>query len=135
MKRKRSAALSLAGPRWDAAMAAVFSVLLFFAMHVSAEPFSVGMAFIALALCVGRTPWRLARERFCVPVVGFLVFIVLYGIPLWRHCGSGVQLDSSGLCHLGFSAVSGGAAPCSGIAVGVCGGVRNCKPALYQLLL
>ena len=80
MKRKRSAALSLAGPRWDAAMAAVFSVLLFFAMHVSAEPFSVGMAFIALALCVGRTPWRLARERFCVPVVGFLVFIVLYGI-------------------------------------------------------
>ena len=80
MKRRRStAALSLAGPRWDALMVVLFSIFLFFAMHLWTERASVWFAFIALALCIGRTPWRLARERFCVPVIGFLAFMVLYG--------------------------------------------------------
>ncbi len=80
MKRRRStAALSLTGPRWDALMVVLFSIFLFFAMHLWTERASVWFAFIALALCIGRTPWRLARERFCVPVIGFLAFMVLYG--------------------------------------------------------
>lgn len=80
MKRKRSAAaLSLSGPRWDVLTVALFSIFLFFAMHLWTERASVWFAFIALALCIGRTPWRLARERFCVPVIGFLAFMVVYG--------------------------------------------------------
>lgn len=80
MKRKTYAALSLTGPRWDAACVVLFSLLLFFFMHVWTEPFSVGAAFVALALCLGRTPWRLGRERFCVPLLGFLAFALLYGL-------------------------------------------------------
>lgn len=80
MKRKRSAAaLSLSGPRWDVLTVALFSIFLFFAMHLWTERASVWFAFIALVLCIGRTPWRLARERFCVPVIGFLAFMVVYG--------------------------------------------------------
>lgn len=79
MKRKRSAALAWTGPQRDAAVAVLFSVFLFVSMHVWSEQYAVGAAFVALALCIGRTPWRLARERFCIPVIGFLAFMVLYG--------------------------------------------------------
>lgn len=80
MKRKRSAALSLMGPRLDAAVAALFSVLLFFAMNLWVEWFAVAAAFLCLALCLGRTPWRLGRERLCVPVLCFWVFMLLSGL-------------------------------------------------------
>ena len=79
-RRKSAAALSLSGPRWDAATVVLFSIFLFFAMHLWTERASVWLTFIALALCIGRTPWRLARERFCVPVIGFLAFMVVYGL-------------------------------------------------------
>lgn len=80
MKRRRSvAALSLSGPRWDVLTVVLFSIFLFFAMHLWTEQASVWFAFIALVLCIGRTPWRLARERFCVPVIGFLAFMAVYG--------------------------------------------------------
>lgn len=78
MKRRRSAA-ALSGPRRDVLTVVLFSIFLFFAMHLWTERVSVWFAFIALALCIGRTPWRLAQERFCVPVIGFLAFMVLYG--------------------------------------------------------
>lgn len=80
MKRKRSApALPLSGPKWDALAVVLFSIALFFVMHVWSERGAVWFAFLALAVCIGRTPWRLARERFCVPVIGFLAFAALYG--------------------------------------------------------
>lgn len=79
MRQKRAAALSSAGPRWDKAVTVLFSVFLLFLMHLSTEPFSVAAAFAALALCIGRAPWRLGRERFCVPVLGLLAFMALYG--------------------------------------------------------
>ena len=80
MKRTKSAAaLSLSGPRWDMLTVGLFSIFLFFAMHLWTERASVWFAFIALALCIGRTPLRLARERFCLPVIGFLAFMVVYG--------------------------------------------------------
>lgn len=78
MKYQKSAA-ALSGPRWDALAVTLFTVCLFFSMHLWAEGASVCMAFAALAVCIGRTPWRLARERFCVPVLGFLAFMVVYG--------------------------------------------------------
>lgn len=80
MKRKRSAAaLSLSGPRWDMLAVGLFCILLFFVMHLWIERAAVWAAFIALAVCIGRTPWRLGRERFCVPIIGFLAFMVVYG--------------------------------------------------------
>lgn len=80
MKRKRSAAtLSLSGSRWDVLAVALFCIFLFLIMHLWIERAAVWAAFIALAVCVGRTPWRLARERFCVPVIGFLAFMAVYG--------------------------------------------------------
>lgn len=84
MKRKRSAALSLTGPRLDAAVAALFAILLFFAMNMWVEWFAVAAAFLCLALCLGRPPWRLGRERFCVPVLAFWVFIVISGLQAVR---------------------------------------------------
>lgn len=80
MKRKSVSSLSLTGPRWDTAAVLFFGVLLFLSMHVWTEPYAVGLAFLALVLTVGRTPWRLARERFCVPALGFVAYVVLYGI-------------------------------------------------------
>ncbi len=81
MKRTKSAAaLSLSGPRWDMLTVGLFSIFLFFAMHLWTERASVWFASIALALCIGRTPLRLARERFCLPVIGFLAFMVVYGL-------------------------------------------------------
>lgn len=81
LKRKKSAITLLRpDPRWDALAVVLFSVLLFFAMHLWTEWAAVWFAGIALVLCIGRTPWRLARERFCVPVLGFLAFMVVYGL-------------------------------------------------------
>lgn len=80
MKRKKSAVLSLSGPRWDTAAVILFSIFLFFSMNLWTEPAAVGFAFIALALVLGRTPWRLARERFGVAVLGFLGFMLMNGL-------------------------------------------------------
>lgn len=79
MRRKRDFAGALSGPRRDVLAVVLFSIFLFFIMHLWTERASVWVAFIALALCVGRTPWRLGRERFCVPVIGFLAFMAVYG--------------------------------------------------------
>lgn len=80
MKRKRSAAaLSLSGSRWDVLAVALFCIFLFLIMHLWIERAAVWAAFIALAVCIGRTPWRLGRERFCVPIIGFLAFMAVYG--------------------------------------------------------
>lgn len=89
MKRKNNWGMALTGPRWDAAAAVFFSVLLFLCMHVWMESYAVGMAVLALVLSLGRTPWRLARERFCVPALGFLAYVVLYGISaVWSPFGA-----------------------------------------------
>lgn len=89
MKRKNNWGMALTGPRWDAAAAVFFSILLFLCMHAWTEPFAVGMAVLALVLTLGRTPWRLARERFCVPALGFLAYVVLYGISaVWSPFGA-----------------------------------------------
>lgn len=87
MKHKKYS-MTLAGPRWDALTVILFAVFLFFAMHILTERASVWFAFIALAVCVGRTPWRLGRQRFCVPVLGFLAFMVVYGLSaVWSPFG------------------------------------------------
>lgn len=97
MKRKSSLSLSLSGPRWDMAAAVFFFILLFLCMHVWTEPFAVGMAVLALVLCMGRTPWRLARERFCVPALGFLAYVVLYGISaVYSPFGASAPRDFRG---------------------------------------
>lgn len=80
MKRKKSTVLTMSGPRWDAVTVTLFSIFLFFAMNLWTEPAAVGFAFIALVLVIGRTPWRLARERFCVPVLGLLGFMLMNGL-------------------------------------------------------
>lgn len=96
MKRKRSAA-ALSGPRWDMLTVVLFSIFLFFAMHLWTEQASVWFAFIALALCVGRTPWRLAGERFCVSVIAFLAFMALYGAAaVYSPFGSSAVRDFRG---------------------------------------
>ena len=79
MRRKKIEFAALAGPRRDTAAAVLFSLALWLTMHVWSEPFAVAAAFFALLACLGRTPWRLARERFCVPVIGFAAFVLLYG--------------------------------------------------------
>lgn len=79
MKRKKTVPLSLTGARWDMAAVALFSIVLFLAMHVWSEPFSLVLAFFAALVCLGRVPWRLARERFCVPTLGFAAFVLLCG--------------------------------------------------------
>lgn len=79
MRKKRTAFLSLTGPRQDAVTVVLFSLVLFLTMHVWSEPYSLVLAFLAFLVCIGRTPWRLARERFCVPVLGFAAFVLLYG--------------------------------------------------------
>lgn len=80
MRKKSAASLLSAGPRQDAAVAVLFSVVLFLTMHVWSEPYSLVLAFFTVLACIGRTPWRLARERFCVPVLGFAAFVLLYGL-------------------------------------------------------
>lgn len=79
MKEKKTASLPLTGPHRDAAAAVLFSIALFLAMHVWSEPFALVSAFLVFLICIGRTPLRLARERFCVPVLGFAAFVLLYG--------------------------------------------------------
>lgn len=79
MKKKKIVSLSLTGARRDTAAVVLFSLVLFFAMHVWSESFALVLAFFALLVCVGRTPWRLAQERFCVPALGFAAFVLLYG--------------------------------------------------------
>ena len=81
MKGKKSAvSLSLSGPRRDMLMVVAFSMFLFLAMNIWMESASVWFASIALVCCIGRTPWRLGRERFCVPMLGLLVFLISYGL-------------------------------------------------------
>lgn len=97
MKKKRTASLSLTGPRQDAAEAALFSLVLFFAMHIWSEPFALGAAFLAFIVCLGRNPWRLAQERFCVPVLGFAVFVLLFGAAaIYSPFGSSAVRDFRG---------------------------------------
>lgn len=94
MKRKKTAALTLSGPQWDAAAVTLFSIFLFFAMSLWTEPAAVGCVFLALALVIGRTPWRLARERFCVPVIGLLAFMVISGLAaIYSPFGSSAARD------------------------------------------
>lgn len=79
MRKKFAALPLLTGTRQDMAATVLFSVVLFLAMHVWTEPFSLVMAFFAFLVCIGRTPWRLAQERLCVPVLGFAAFVLVYG--------------------------------------------------------
>lgn len=78
--RKSAVSLTLSGPRWDMLMVVMFSMFLFLVMNIWMESASVWFAFIALACCIGRMPWRLGRERFCVPVLGLLAFLIAYGL-------------------------------------------------------
>lgn len=79
LRRKSAAASSLSALRRDAAAVVLFSLFLFCAMHIWTEPFAALAALAALAVCLGRVPLRLGRERFCVPVLGLLAFLVLCG--------------------------------------------------------
>ena len=98
LKKKKSAVLSLSGPHWDVVMVTLFSVLLFFAMNLWSEPAAVGFAFIALVLVIGRTPWRLARERFCVPVIGFMGFMLMTGLAaIYSPFGGSAVRDFRGI--------------------------------------
>lgn len=98
MKKKKSAVLSLSSPYWDAVMVTLFSVLLFFAMNLWSEPAAVGFAFIALVLVIGPTPWRLARERFCVPVIGFMGFMLMTGLAaIYSPFGGSAVRDFRGI--------------------------------------
>lgn len=66
------------GPR-DIAAVCLYSVLLFLAMTVQTGRMSVILPFLAMVLTIGREPLRRIRERLSVPLLGFLLFALMYG--------------------------------------------------------
>lgn len=100
MKRKKTAAVPAAAavqaspvsvgkraPR-DAVWAVLFSVLLFLSMTIQTGKMSLILLVLAFALSIGRGPLRNLRERFSVPVLGFVLFAFMQGFAaIYSHFG------------------------------------------------
>lgn len=66
----------------------LFSLLLFSAMTVQTGRMSMILLVLALALSVGRAPLGHLRQRFCVPVLGFIAFSFVQGFAaIYSHFG------------------------------------------------
>jgi len=63
----------------DGVFVCLYTALLFLAMTVQTGRMAVVLPAVALALVIGRGPVRRMRERFSVPVLGFLGFALMYG--------------------------------------------------------
>ena len=61
----------------DVGKCVVFSLLLFFAMTLQTGRMSMLLVVLALLSFIGREPFRLMRQRLCVPVLGLLGFMVM----------------------------------------------------------
>lgn len=73
---------------WDTAAVCVFSFLLLLSMTVQTGRMSVLLLVAALALSIGRQPLANLRQRFCVPVLGFIAFAFLAGFAaIYSHFG------------------------------------------------
>ena len=67
---------------------AAYAVLLFLAMTVQTGRMSMILLVLALALSVGRAPLGHLRQRFCVPVLGFIAFSFVQGFAaIYSHFG------------------------------------------------
>ncbi len=66
----------------------LFSLLLFSAMTLQTGRMSMILLVLALALSVGRAPLGHLRQRFCVPVLGFIAFSFMQGFAaIYSHFG------------------------------------------------
>ena len=61
----------------DVGKCIVFSLLLFFAMTLQTGRMAMLLVVLALLSFIGREPFRLMRQRLCVPVLGLLGFMVM----------------------------------------------------------
>ncbi len=57
----------------------LYGVLLFLAMTVQTGRMSMVLLAAAFVLTLGRSPLQRMRGRFCLPVLGFLAFALMYG--------------------------------------------------------
>lgn len=100
MKRKKTAAMPAVEPvqaapaaapireRLDLVWAVLFSMLLFLSMTIQTGRVSLILLVLALALSIGRGPLRNLRERFSVPVLGFVLFAFMQGFAaIYSHFG------------------------------------------------
>lgn len=72
----------------DRIWAVLFAVLLLLSMTVQTGRMSVLLLVAALALSIGRQPLANLRQRFCVPVLGFIAFAFLAGFAaIYSHFG------------------------------------------------
>lgn len=72
----------------DTVWVCLFSGLLFVSMTIQTGRMSMLLAVLALALSIGRTPLRNLRQRFCVPVLGFIGFAFMQGFAaIYSHFG------------------------------------------------
>lgn len=71
--------LSSSADKSDRGMIIVFSCLLLIAMTIQTGDISLCMGIIAVLLSIGKKPFQRLRERFCVPVIAFVLFALLYG--------------------------------------------------------
>ena len=77
-----AAAVTLVGDtmeKSDIIMVAVFSCLLLIAMTIQTGDVSLCLGIAALLLSIGKKPFQRLRERFCVPMIAFVLFALLYG--------------------------------------------------------
>ena len=73
----------------DMAKTVVFSLLLFASMTLQTGRMSLILVVLALLSFMGREPFRLMRQRLCLPVLGLLVFmIVTCCAAVYSHFGS-----------------------------------------------
>ena len=72
----------------DVVWAVLFSVLLFASMTIQTGKMSLILLVLALVLSIGRGPLRNLRERFSVPVLGFVLFAFMQGFAaIYSHFG------------------------------------------------
>lgn len=57
-----------------------FAVVLFAAMTIQTGRMTLILVALALALCIGRTPWRQFGRNLSLPVLGFLIFALMSGL-------------------------------------------------------
>lgn len=67
----------------------LFSLLLSLSMTVQTGRVSMILLVLALALSIGQAPLGRLRQRFCVPVLGFIVFSFMQGFAaIYSHFGN-----------------------------------------------
>lgn len=58
----------------------LFSVLMFLSMTLQTGRMTMVLMVMAFALSIGKAPVRHLKERLCVPVLGFLLFMLINGL-------------------------------------------------------